>query len=297
MSTPADHARLSLNQITTNRWSLAEALQGCLRAGLPAIGIWRHKIAEVGLAESRRLVREAGLRVSSVCRGGMFPAATAEERALRIEDNRRALDEAAELGTDTLVLVCGPPPDRDLPAARCMVEDAIAQLVPYARERKIRMAIEPLHPMYAAERSCITSLEEANALAEKFPPDAVGVVIDVYHVWWDVVLDREIARAGHRIRGFHVCDWLVPTPDMLLGRGMMGDGCIDLHRIHRQVEAAGYAGFIEVEILNQAIWDQPGDEVLERMKQRYRSCVLTDEFPRSHGFHATRPASLSPAPK
>jgi sugar phosphate isomerase/epimerase len=270
----ADYTRLSLNQITTNRWSLAEALDGCLRAGVPAIGIWRHKIADVGLTESRRLVRDAGLPVSSVCRGGMFPAATAAERAERIEDNRRAIDEAAELGADTLVLVCGPPPDRDLAAARRMVEDAIAALVPYARERRVRMAIEPLHPMYAAERSCITSLEEANVLAEKFDPDTVGIVVDVYHVWWDAMLEREIARARGRICGFHACDWLVPTPDMLMGRGMMGDGCIDIHRIRTLVDATGYAGRIEVEILNQRIWDQPGDEVLAVMKQRYRSCVL-----------------------
>jgi sugar phosphate isomerase/epimerase len=272
MSDPC--ARLSLNQITTNRWSLAEALEGCLRAGVPAIGIWRHKIADVGLAESRRLVRSSGLRVSSVCRGGMFPAATAAERAARIEDNRRAIDETAELGSDTLVLVCGPPPDRDIAAARRMVEDAIAELVPYARERKIAMAIEPLHPMYAAERSCITSLEEANTLAEKFDPDVVGIAVDVYHVWWDAMLERELARARGRIRGFHVCDWLVPTPDMLMGRGMMGDGCIDLHRIRALVEAAGYTGLIEVEIFNQQIWDRPGDEVVQLMKQRYLSCVM-----------------------
>jgi sugar phosphate isomerase/epimerase len=281
MQPNADYQRLSLNQITTNRWSLAEALDGCLRAGVPSIGIWRHKIADVGLAESRRLVSSAGLHVSSVCRGGMFPAATADERARRIDDNRRAIDEAAELGADTLVLVCGPPPDRDLAAARCMVEDAIAALVPYARDRKVSMAIEPLHPMYAAERSCITSLEEANVLAEKFDPEVVGIVVDVYHVWWDAMLERELARARGRIRGFHVCDWLVPTPDMLMGRGMMGDGCIDIHRIRRLVEAAGYTGCIEVEILNQAIWDQPGDEVLQRMKERYLSCVLNPPSPKT----------------
>ena len=279
MQPSADYQRLSLNQITTNRWSLAEALDGCLHAGIPSIGIWRHKIADVGLAESRRLVRNAGLHVSSVCRGGMFPAATADERARRIDDNRRAIDEAAELGADTLVLVCGPPPDRDIAAARRMVEDAIAALIPYARERKVSMAIEPLHPMYAAERSCITSLEEANVLAEKFDRDVVGIVVDVYHVWWDAMLERELARARGRIRGFHVCDWLVPTPDMLMGRGMMGDGCIDIYRIRRLVEAAGYTGCIEVEILNQAIWDQPGDEVLQRMKERYLSCVLNPPSP------------------
>ncbi|HEX3480500.1 MAG TPA: sugar phosphate isomerase/epimerase family protein [Kofleriaceae bacterium] len=278
MQTSADYTRLSLNQITTNRWSLAEALEGCLRAQVPAIGIWRHKIAEVGLPQSRRLVRDAGLHVSSVCRGGMFPAATPADRASRIEDNRRAIDEAAELGADTLVLVCGPPPDRDIAAARRMVEDAIGALVPYARDRRVTMAIEPLHPMYAAERSCITSLEEANTLAEKFDPDTVGIVVDVYHVWWDAMVEREIGRARGRIRGFHVCDWLVPTPDMLMGRGMMGDGCIDSHRIRSLVDGAGYAGRIEVEILNQRIWDQPGSQVLELMKERYLSCVLRRDF-------------------
>ena len=275
MPTSTDFSRLSLNQITTNRWSLAEALEGCLRAELPAIGIWRHKIAEVGLPESRRLVRQSGLHVSSVCRGGMFPATTAEERAARIDDNRRAIDEAAELAADTLVLVCGPTPDRDIAGARRMVEDAIAALVPYARERNVAMAIEPLHPMYAAERSCITSLEEANVLAEKFDPAVVGIVIDVYHLWWDAMLERELARAGGRIRGFHLCDWRVPTTDLLMDRAMMGDGCIDLRRIRTLVDATGYRGFREVEILNQRIWDQPGDEVLALMKERYLSCVIS----------------------
>ena len=162
-----------------------------------------------------------------------------------------------------------------------MVEDAIAALVPYARDRKVSMAIEPLHPMYAAERSCITSLEEANVLAEKLDPGVVGIVVDVYHVWWDAMLERELARARGRIRGFHVCDWLVPTPDMLMGRGMMGGGCIDIHRIRRLVEADGYTGCIEVEILNQAIWDQPDFEVLQRMKERYLSCVLNPPSPKA----------------
>jgi sugar phosphate isomerase/epimerase len=289
MSPPADHARLSLNQITTNRWSLAEALEGCLRAELAAIAIWRHKIAEVGLAESRRLVRQSGLQVSSVCRGGMFPAPTAAERAERIDDNRRAIDEAAELDAGTLVLVCGPTPDRDIAGARRMVEDAIAALVPYARERNVTMAIEPLHPMYAAERSCITSLEEANALADKF--DSVGIVVDVYHVWWDAMLERELARARGRIRGFHLCDWRVPTTDLLMDRAMMGDGCIDLHRIRTLVEAAGYQGYHEVEILNQRIWDTPGDEVLALMKERYRSCVLNKPSPTLAS--ATAPARVT----
>ncbi|WP_275900645.1 sugar phosphate isomerase/epimerase family protein [Paenibacillus periandrae] len=261
--------RLSLNQITTNSWSLREAAEGCVRAEIPWIALWRNKVEEAGLAESKRIVRDAGLKVSSLCRGGMFPAATAAERAARIDDNRRAIDEAAELEAEVLVLVCGPAPDRDIDGARQMVEDAIHELVPYAQERGVTLGIEPLHPMYAAERSVISTLAQATTIAERFTPQQVGVVVDVFHVWWDPELYKQIARASGRILGFHVSDWIVPTPDMLLGRGMMGDGVIELNRIRQAVEAAGYRGPIEVEIFNQAIWDRPGDEVLAEMKARY----------------------------
>lgn len=261
--------RLSLNQITTEHWSLSEAVEGCLRAEIPWIGLWRNKVAEMGLARSKQLVRDAGLRVSSLCRGGMFPAATATERKERIEDNRRAVEEAAELGAEVLVLVCGPAPDRDLASARKMVEEGIEQLLPYAKECGVKLGIEPLHPMYAAERSVIVSLAEANTLAEKFSAEQVGVVVDVFHVWWDFDLYNQIARAKGRILGYHVSDWIVPTPDMLMGRGMMGDGVIELRRIRQAVEKAGYVGPIEVEIFNETIWSQPGDETLSLMKARY----------------------------
>ncbi|MCZ8511957.1 sugar phosphate isomerase/epimerase [Paenibacillus filicis] len=261
--------RLSLNQITTDRWSLREAVEGSVRADIPWIALWRHKVAETGLAESRRLVRDAGLRVSSLCRGGMFPAASVEERRAKIDDNRRAVDEAAELGADVLVLVCGPAPDKDIAGARRMVEEGIAKLAPYAESCGVRLGIEPLHPMYAAERSVINTLAQANAIAEQYSPNQVGVVVDVFHVWWDPELYSQIERARGRILGFHVSDWIVPTPDLLMGRGMMGDGVIDLRRIRHAVEDAGYDGPIEVEIFNQAIWDRPGDEVLSLMKERY----------------------------
>ena len=268
-----DVSRLSLNQATTERWSLREAVEGCARASIPAIGLWRHKIAEAGLAESVRLVRDAGLRVSSVCRGGMFPAATEAERQARIDDNRRAIDEAAALGSGVLVLVCGAAPDRDIEGARQMVRDGIAQLVSYARERGVKLGIEPLHPMFAAGRSVIVTLAEANALASQFNSEDVGVIIDVYHVWWDPEVYTEIKRAAGRILGFHVNDWIVPLPDMLMGRGMMGDGVIELRRLREAVDAAGYAGAIEVEIFNQTIWNIPGDELLKLMKERYLSYV------------------------
>ena len=268
-----DLSRLSLNQATIDSWSLPEAVEGCARNGIGWIGPWRHRVHEVGVAAASRMIRDAGLRVSSLCRGGFFPAATSAERMKRIEDNLRAVDEAAGLGTDVLVLVCGPAPDRDLPAARSMVADGIAAVVPYARQRGVRLAIEPLHPMFAADRSVIVTLREALDLAEGFDTASVGVVVDVYHVWWDSEVIEQVSRAGRRILGFHVSDWIVPTPDLLKGRGMMGDGVIELRRLRAAVEAAGYAGPIEVEIFNQVVWDTPGDQVLALMKERYLATV------------------------
>jgi len=261
--------RLSLNQATTEKWSVREAVEGCARAGIPAIGLWRHKVEEQGLKESARIVREAGVSVSSLCRGGMFPAESAEERRRRIDDNRRAIDEAAELGTDVLVLVCGGLPNNDLDAARKMVAEGIAEVAPYAAERGVNLGIEPLHPMFAADRSVIVTLEHANDIAIEIGAENVGVVIDVYHVWWDPNVYREIERAKGRILGFHVNDWIVPAPDMLRGRGMMGDGLIELRRLRHAVDVAGYTGPIEVEIFNDEIWSKPGDEVLKLMKERY----------------------------
>jgi len=267
-------SRLSLNQATTQRWGVREAIEGCARAGIPAIGFWRDKLAAAGIAASAHMVRDAGLHVSGVCRGGMFPAATAAERAARIDDNRRAIDEAAELAADVLVLVCGPAPDKDIQAARAMVADAIGQLIPYAAERGVKLGIEPLHPMYAGDRSVITTLSEALDLVERCATPHVGVVIDTYHVWWDPYLFRQIQRASGHILGFHVCDWLVPTPHMLLGRGMMGDGVIDLRAIRAMVENAGYRGHCEVEILSaENWWKRNPDEVLRVCVERHRTVV------------------------
>jgi sugar phosphate isomerase/epimerase len=265
---PPDPSRLSLNQKTTNNWSVREAAEGCARAGIGFIGLWRDKVSETGLSESARVVRDAGLRVSSLCRGGMFPAVAAERRA-RLEDNRRAVEEAAALGTDVLVLVCGPAPGRDLEAARVMVEEGISELAPYAAEVGVKLAIEPFHPVLMQERSVIVTLAQALDIAERFEPDRVGVVVDAYHVWWDPDLYRQIVRASGRIFGFHANDWLSPKPDLLLSRAMMGDGPIEIRRIREVVDAAGYGGPIEVEIFNQDIWDAPGDEVLALTKERY----------------------------
>ncbi len=260
---------LSLNQYTTHEWSVAEAVEGCVRAGLHHIGLWRDKVEAAGLARTAQLCRENGIAVSGLCRGGMFPAPTPAGRALRIEDNRRAVDECAELNAGTLVLVCGGPCSRDIQEARLMVEDGIAAVVPYARERRVRLGIEPLHPMFSGDRSVINTLGQALDMIERLNAPEVGVVIDVYHVWWDPSLYREIERARGRIFGFHVNDWLAPPPDTLMGRGMMGDGIIDLRAIRTAVQAAGYQGPIECEIFNREIWARPGDEVLELMKRRF----------------------------
>ena len=230
---------------------MQEAAEGCARAGIGLIGLWRDKVSETGLSESARLVQDAGLLVSSLCRGGMFPAVD------------------AALGTDVLVLVCGPAPERDLEAARVMVEEGISELAPYAAEVGVKLAIEPFHPVLMQERSVIVTLAQALDIAERFEPERVGVVVDAYHVWWDPDLYPQITRASGRIFGFHANDWLSPKPDLLLSRAMMGDGPIQIRRIREAVDAAGYAGPIEVEIFNQDIWDTPGDEVLALTKERY----------------------------
>lgn len=260
---------LSLNQITTEGWNVQEAAEGCRRAGLSWIGLWRHKVAEFGLQASARVVRDAGLQVSGLCRGGMFPAGSQMERANRIEDNRRAIDEAAELGTDVVVLVCGPAENCTLDDARKMVAAGIAELIPYAAERQVKLGIEPLHPVFAADRSVIVTLGQANEMVEQLASPHIGVVIDTYHVWWDPQLYVEIARSSGHIFGFHVNDWLAPVENALMSRGMMGDGCVENARIRRAVEAAGYQGPVEVEIFNQKIWDTPYDDVVRQMKERF----------------------------
>jgi sugar phosphate isomerase/epimerase len=268
----ADLSRVSLNQITADQLSLDEAVETSSAAGLPWIGVWRHKL-DAGAERAGRLIAEAGLRVSSLCRGGFFPAPDAAGRRERDDDNRRAVEEAAGLGTDVLVLVCGPAPDGDLRAARRDVLEGIERLLPHAAEAGVRLAIEPLHPMMIAERSVVVTLAQANDMAERFDPAQVGVIVDAYHVWWDPELEDELARARGRILGYHVSDWLSPTPDVLAGRGMMGDGVIELRRLRGLVEATGYRGPIEVEVINPAQHGRPGDELLAEVAERCLSCV------------------------
>jgi sugar phosphate isomerase/epimerase len=270
-------ARLSLNQATTKRWSVAEAVEGCVSAGIPAIGLWREPVAEIGVDAAAKLVDAAGLRVSSLCRGGFFTADEPERRRAAIEDNKRAIDEAHALHTDTLVLVVGGLPDgsRDLPGARARVADAIGELADYALDAGVRLGLEPLHPIYCADRAVLSTLDQALDIAEPFPADAVGVIVDAFHIWWDPGVLSAIGRAGERIASFQVCDWVLPLPeDPLLARGMMGDGHIDFRALRRAVEAAGYTGDIEVEIFNADVWAAPGDEVIATMARRYVTEVV-----------------------
>ncbi|WP_017569037.1 sugar phosphate isomerase/epimerase family protein [Nocardiopsis halotolerans] len=269
-------ARLSLNQATVKYWSLTQAVDGCLRAGVPAIGVWREPVAEMGLARAASLLRRSGLRVSSHCRAGFL---TRPDRAAALEDNRRAIDEAAELGAPCLVMVLGgmPDGDRDLVGIRERAADALAELVPYALQRGIRLALEPLHPMFCADRAVLSTLGQALDLAERFDAAAVGVVVDAYHVWWDPQVWEQIARAGAggRIASFQACDWELPIPaDALLGRGMVGDGHADVRALRRAVDAAGYDGDIEVEIFNERVWAADGDDVIATLARRHVQYVL-----------------------
>jgi sugar phosphate isomerase/epimerase len=269
-------AGLSVNLATLRQqYNLPQAVDACLAQGITAIAPWRDQVHAVGLAEAARIVRENGLTVTGLCRGGMFPAATPEGLADAIEDNRRAVDEAVALDAECLVLVVGglPAGSRDLPATRAMVVDGLAALLPYAQAQGMPIAIEPLHPMYAADRACVNTLEQALDLCDMLG-DGVGVAIDVYHVWWDPRLYAQIARAGRdgRILAHHICDWLVPTRDLLLDRGMMGDGVIDLKAIRAEIEAAGFHGPQEVEIFSaEDWWKRPGEEVIATCIERFNT--------------------------
>ncbi|HEY5360070.1 MAG TPA: sugar phosphate isomerase/epimerase [Streptosporangiaceae bacterium] len=267
-----DTGRLSLNQATVRHLSLADAADLCVRHDIPAIGLWRDRVAELGLARSAAAVRAAGLHVSSLCRGGFFTHADPAARAAALADNRAAIAEAAELGADTLILVSGGlvPGSRDLGLARRMIADALGELVPTAQRLGVRLGIEALHPMFCADRCVISRLGEAVDLAALFPADAAGVVVDAYHLWWDAQLGKDIGRAAGRIVSYQLSDWILPLPqDTLLGRGHIGDGHIDFGPISAQVLAAGYAGYVEVEIFSQQVWAAPPDETAATVCRRF----------------------------
>ena len=270
-----DRSLLSINSMTVKPWSLEQLVEGCARAGLSAISPWRDIVQACGVEHAGKLIRTLDMTVTGLCRGGMFTAADDAGRRAALDDNRRAIDEAATIGAQCLILVVGalPKGSRDIADARKQVRDALAGLLPYARKAGIPLAIEPLHPMFAADRACVNTLAHANDLCDELG-GGVGVAVDTYHVWWDPDLARQIARAGKRILAYHVNDWLVPTTDLLLDRGMMGDGVIDLRSIRGMVEATGYRGHCEVEILSaQNWWKRDPDEVLRICIERHQTVV------------------------
>ncbi len=280
---PPDSSLLSINTATLRaQWKLPEIVAGCARRGIRAIAPWRDQVAAAGLKESAQRIRDAGLTLSGYCRGGMFPAIDRSRRRAALDDNKRAVDEARTLAAPCLVLVAGGlptddagrPASKDLATAREMVRDGIGELLEYARPAGMPLAIEPLHPMYAADRACVNTMAHANDLCDELGT-GVGIAVDVYHVWWDPKLSGEIERAGAhpgRLLAFHICDWLVPTTDLLLDRGMMGDGVIDIPLIRSWMEAAGYRGAHEAEIFSASNWwKRDPDEVLLTCLERHRT--------------------------
>lgn len=270
MSSPlAGFSRLAIHTMTTKPWNIETAVARYAAAGVPAITVWRQWLEGREHGSVGRLIADHGLKVASHCRGGFFPALDAKARAAAIDDNKRALDEAAAVGAPQLVLVCGAVPGQSLKESRRQIADGIAACVDHAAAVGVALAIEPLHPMYAGDRSAVNTLAQANDIIDQVGDRSVGIALDVYHVWWDPDLEREIARAGSRIIGFHVCDWLCPTADLLLDRGLMGEGCIDIRRIRERVEATGFTGWHEVEVFSTRWWATDQDAYLEKIKDAY----------------------------
>jgi sugar phosphate isomerase/epimerase len=269
---PPPLSRLCVHTATTKPWSLRQAIDGYRAAGVGGITVWRDALAPQGVEESARMLRDSGLAVVSLCRGGFFPAVDSAGRQRAIDDNRRAIDEAAAIGAPLVVLVCGAVPGQPLAESRRQIADGIAAVEPHARARAVKLAVEPLHPMYAADRSAISTLRQARELCDVLGSDQVGIAVDVYHCWWDPDLDDEIARIGAagRLLAFHLCDWRVDTRHLLTDRGLMGEGCIDLKRIRASVETAGFSGWNEVEIFSTEKWATDQQRWLEQIVGAYR---------------------------
>ncbi|MCX7014029.1 MAG: sugar phosphate isomerase/epimerase [Candidatus Sumerlaeota bacterium] len=267
MTNPLSH--LCIHTMTTKPWSLAQAIDGYAKAGVEGITVWRQHLAPAGAKAAGAMLRESGLKVVSLCRGGFFPALTRADRRKALDDNRAAIDEAAEIDAPLIVLVCGAVPGLDLAEARKQIVEGIAAVLPHAEEAGVKLSIEPLHPMYADARSAVNTLEEANNMVDSLASPSVGVTVDVYHVWWDPHLEREIHRAGRSILSFHICDWRTPTRDMLNDRVLMGEGCIPIRRIRSWVEQAGFRGFREVEIFSDERWAQDQARFVEDIKRAY----------------------------
>ncbi|HWA26711.1 MAG TPA: sugar phosphate isomerase/epimerase family protein, partial [Lacunisphaera sp.] len=268
-------SRLCIHTITTKPWPIETAAAKFSAAGVKGMTVWRDTLTGRDLKRTGQLLRDKGLSVVSLCRGGFFPAATAEGRAKALDDNRLAISEARELGAPLIVLVCGAVPGQPLTESRQQIVDGIAALVPECQAAGVKLAIEPLHPMYADSRSAVNTLGQANDMVEQLKSPWVGVAVDVYHLWWDPALEQEIARCGRlkALFAYHVCDWRTPTVDLLLDRGLMGEGCIPLRQIRAWVEATGFKGFNEVEVFSNRLWATDQDDYLKKIVQAYRDYV------------------------
>jgi len=267
-----DLARLCIHTITTKSWQIEEAAKNFSAVGVKGITVWRDALEGRNIKQTGKMLRDHDLTIVSLCRGGFFPAKDLSKRKLAIDDNRKAIDDAAELETSMIVLVCGADPSQPLEESRKQILDGIAAIIPEAAAAGVKLAIEPLHPMYADTRSAINTLAQANDMAEVLNSPSVGVAIDVYHVWWDPSLEKEIERCGANgnLMAFHICDWKVPTSDLLLDRGLMGEGCIHVKQIRSWIEVAGFTGFNEVEIFSAAYWKENQADFLKKIIIAYK---------------------------
>ncbi|MBI5382870.1 MAG: sugar phosphate isomerase/epimerase [Opitutae bacterium] len=266
-----DFSRLCIHTITTKPWALETATARFAAAGVKGITVWRQALEGRDPAAAGRAIRAQGLEIVSLCRGGFFPATTAAGRIAAIDDNRRCIDEAAALGAPLIVLVCGAVPGQSLAESRKQITEGIAAVLPHAAAARVKLAIEPLHPMYAADRSAVNTMAQARAICRELGSPGVGIAADVYHIWWDDNLEAEIAASGREgsLFAFHVCDWRTPTTDLLNDRGLMGEGCIPLRQIRGWVEAAGFRGFNEVEIFSNRLWASDQDQFLRDIQAAY----------------------------
>ena len=267
-----DLSQLCIHTITTKPWSIEEAAKNYSAEGVNGITVWRDALANRDIKQTGQLLREHGLNIVSLCRGGFFPNKEKEKRKLAIADNLKAIEEAADLGTKLIVLVCGADPAQSLEDSRKQIHEAIQTILPQAKAAGVKLAIEPLHPMYADTRSAINTLAQANDMAEQINSPYVGIAVDVYHLWWDPSLEQEIKRCGENdhLFAFHICDWNSPTVDLLLDRGLMGDGCIPVNKIRSWAEATGFNGFYEVEIFSNKYWQQDQSQFLKKIIKAYK---------------------------
>jgi len=267
-----DLSQLCIHTITTKPWSIEEAAKNYSAEGVKGITVWRDTLARRDIKQTGRLLHDHGLNIVSLCRGGFFPNKEKEKRKLAIEDNLKAIEEASDLGTQLIVLVCGADPAQSLEDSRKQIQKGIQTILPQARAAGVKLAIEPLHPMYADTRSAINTLAQANDMAEQINSPSVGVAVDVYHLWWDPSLEQEIKRCGENdhLFAFHICDWNSPTVDILFDRGLMGDGCIPVNKIRSWVEATGFTGFYEVEIFSNKYWQQDQLQFLKKIIKAYK---------------------------